>query len=702
MKLKTASLSFNASGTPTSAEFDDVYFSNDNGLAESKYVFFDHNYLNSRWFSHSKNHFCIAETGFGTGLNFLLTWQCFRDFLHQKNSDNTLKQLHFVTTEKFPITKEELKLALAQWPELKEFSEQLLVQYPILTPGCHRLVFEQNQIILDLWLGDIEQTLPTIMTYPDGLVDAWYLDGFAPSKNPDMWQDTLFANMARLSKPGCTFATFTAAGIVKRGLRDNGFIVKKAKGFGKKRDMLVGYFSPDEAQANKAEELAKQNLNTDTTPGISENTPFNRPHAGPYQRTGVVTSSADKQTVAVIGAGLAGAQVALALQNRGYQVEVYCAEAAPAAGASGNHIGGFYPSLNADFSLQSQLYCHAFSYAKNHYRNLLAQGAQFGHQWCGVFFPGFSDEVKKRQQKLIENQVWPEDLVHYIDAHRAAKTCGLAMPYDGLFMPHGGWVNPKELVEALLNKAMNAGAKLITEYKLKALQQRGTGWTMDWHGRAQSQADIVVLATGAGTLELQVHSGLSLNDIPFTCTRGQVELLPDTPRSVKPKTMICHKGYFTPFYQQKQAMGATFDKVNRQSQVTESDTEQNFATIEKALTNCDWVQDLPAPVESRAALRLSLPDHKPVMGAVPHFDQQKTQYAELYKAWPASEYPLPANYENLYLLAGLGSHGLCTSPILAETLACQISGEPLPLNQELLASVSPNRFFIRDLIRRKV
>lgn len=696
MKLTTASLSFNLQGTPTSDEFDDVYFSNQNGFEESKYVFFDHNLLNDRFFSHKSNHFVIGETGFGTGLNFLLTAHFFMEYLAQKGPEQKLQRLYFVSTEKFPIPHEDLKKSLAQWTLLQELSEHLLVQYPTFTPGCHRMSFAEGQIILDLWLGDAAEVFDGIHIYPKGIVDAWYLDGFAPSKNPDMWQPRLFSQMARLSRNNATLATFTAAGIVKRGLKQNGFVLKKVKGFGKKRDMLTGYFAPEEAKAKYVEVQQPS-----TSPKVFAHRNTEKKLQGPWQRlpsTHQVTSKTGP-TVAIIGAGLAGANIALSLARKGYKCHIYCSERDIAMGASGNHIGGFYPSLNADFSLQSQLYSHAFSYARRHYDQLHSQGYQFAYDWCGVFFPAFSDEVSRRQAKLIENDIWPENLVHSLNSKEATQICNVSMPYSGLYIPNGGWISPSQCVTATISAAMELGCQLQVYQKLKSMKQATSdnSWQLTWHDDRYSYYDLVVFATGSGSVNQAF-----LANIPFTRSRGQVEYLPQLPTSACPATVICHKGYFTPFNNGKQAMGATFDKHNIHDEVQEQDSAKNRSTIEKALTECDWVTALPDPTERRAAIRCSLPDHRPVMGAVPDISQQKEQYRELYKALPLSSYPLPASYSGLHVLTGLGSHGLCTSPLLAEALACQISGEPLPLNSDLLASISPNRFLIRELIRGKI
>lgn len=684
LKLTPASITFNESGTPTSAHFDDVYFSNANGLNESQYVFLDHNQLNVKWLSAQNTSFSILETGFGTGLNFLLTWQKFVQFLAQDETKTALQRLYFISTEKFPIPKQQLAQALSQWPQLSEFSAQLLVQYPLATSGCHRLSFANGKVVLDLWLGDLNDTLPSLHASPEGSIDAWYLDGFAPGKNPDMWQDNLFQQMARLSKQGATFATFTAAGIVKRGLRSHGFVVNKVQGFGTKRDMLAGYFSPVDVSGENDDAKLHSDL------------PYGKPfHSGPWQRTMAVTPSAPAK-IAIIGGGLAGANLAYALSRKGLQAEVYFSDALPTTGASGNHQGGFYPMLTADHSLQSQFYCQAFGFAQRYYNALATQGASFAFDWCGVFFPAFSDVVKKRQANLMANDVWPTDLIHGITAEEATQRCGLDMPYDGLFIPSGGWVNPAELVYALLEKASAMGANLFAQHRLAQLHRSDKGWQCQWQTGTTSYADIVILAPGASVLDFP-----QLHDIPFRFSRGQVEHLPADQGFTAPNTVICHKGYFTPSSKNQFALGATFDKHSRSTVIRTEDTQQNVNTIAKALANCHWVNTLPAPVSSRAAIRCSLPDHRPVMGAVPDFSAQQVQYRDLYKALPLHRYPLPQNQQNLFVLTGLGSHGLCTSPLLAEALACQITGEPLPLEQALLATVNPNRFLIRHLIREQ-
>lgn len=264
--IQTATLTWNEQGTPVSKQFDDVYFSNQDGLEETRYVFLHGNRLPQRFATHPRPLLVVAETGFGTGLNFLTLWQAFAGF-RQAEPDAALQRLHFISFEKFPLQQADLAAAHARWPELAPYADELRAQWPLPLPGCHRLLLAEGRITLDLWFGDVNELLPQFDASMNNQVDAWFLDGFAPAKNPDMWTEQLFAAMARFARPEGSFATFTAAGFVRRGLQQAGFQVNRCKGFGQKREMLAG------------------GLPADTQP-----TPTRRPGIGVRRRTTPPTS----------------------------------------------------------------------------------------------------------------------------------------------------------------------------------------------------------------------------------------------------------------------------------------------------------------------------------------------------------------------------------------------------------------------------
>ena len=213
---------------PRSKEFDDVYFSAVDGLAETRHVFLAGNGLPGAWAA--RDRFVIAETGFGTGLNFLAVWKLFEETAQAGQS------LEFISFEKYPLTKYEIRGALAAWQdEFPRQFESFLRHYPENRDGIFDAQIDKH-VVLRIYFGDVNEEILKVQTP----IDCWFLDGFKPASNPEMWTDVVFANMARLSAPGASFATFTAAGAVRRGLAAAGFDVRKVKGFGTKRDMLVG------------------------------------------------------------------------------------------------------------------------------------------------------------------------------------------------------------------------------------------------------------------------------------------------------------------------------------------------------------------------------------------------------------------------------------------------------------------------------
>lgn len=223
----------NGTSTPYSLDFNDVYFNSENGSQETEHVFIEHNQLKARFTSLNQATFTITETGFGTGLNFLVVADYWL-----KHAPKTAT-LRFISIEKTPLTLTDLALAHTLWPQFATISHELLQHYANLNTGNNQFSMAERRIDIGLHVDDILTVLPQISQ----IADAWILDGFAPAKNAEMWSDQVFAHMARLSKPNTTFATFSSAGAVKRGLQAVGFTVNKHAGFGKKREMLSGVFT---------------------------------------------------------------------------------------------------------------------------------------------------------------------------------------------------------------------------------------------------------------------------------------------------------------------------------------------------------------------------------------------------------------------------------------------------------------------------
>ncbi|WP_122856400.1 bifunctional tRNA (5-methylaminomethyl-2-thiouridine)(34)-methyltransferase MnmD/FAD-dependent 5-carboxymethylaminomethyl-2-thiouridine(34) oxidoreductase MnmC, partial [Pseudomonas viridiflava] len=370
-----AQIDWDEQGNPHSRTFSDVYFSTESGLEETRHVFLVQNDLRRRFTELPEDgRLIIGETGFGTGLNFLCAWQLFDECARPG------ARLQFVSVEKYPLSRDDLQRALALWPELAAFADPLLDQYVAVHEGFQRMVFDQGRVTLTLLIGDALDMLPQL----DGQIDAWFLDGFAPAKNPEMWTPELFAELARLSTTATTIGTFTSTGWVRRALNAAGFKMKRVPGIGHKWEVLRGTFIawPEEA-----------------VPVPAAKPWFARPPALHNERKALV-----------IGAGLAGCATAESLANRGWQVSLLERHAAPALEASGNPQGVLYLKLSAHGTALSQLILSGFG----HTRRLLER-LQRGVDWdgCGVLQLTFDDKEGKRQAQLAE--AFPESLLHLLD-----------------------------------------------------------------------------------------------------------------------------------------------------------------------------------------------------------------------------------------------------------------------------------------------
>ncbi|MEQ9879888.1 bifunctional tRNA (5-methylaminomethyl-2-thiouridine)(34)-methyltransferase MnmD/FAD-dependent 5-carboxymethylaminomethyl-2-thiouridine(34) oxidoreductase MnmC [Pectobacterium aroidearum] len=667
LPIQHASLSWNAQGTPVSQQFDDVYFSNQDGLAETRYVFLKGNQFPERFATHPRTACVIAETGFGTGLNFLTLWQAFADF-RQQQPQAALRHLHFISFEKFPLRQHDLAAAHAQWPELAAFADELREQWPLTLPGCHRLILAQGTITLDLWFGDVNTLLPELDDTQNHQVDAWFLDGFAPSKNPDMWTDNLFQAMARLCRKEGTFATFTAAGFVRRGLQQAGFQVSKIKGFGQKREMLSGILP-------------------DTLPVISPTPWYARPTA----------STTDD--IAIIGGGIASVLTALALQRRGANVTLYCAEAQPATGASGNRQGALYPLLNNRHDAVSRFFSLAFDFARRSYTALAQQGLAFEHQWCGVSQLAWDEKSARKIEQILQGE-WPEELVISVDAQQLENQSGLNPGVNGITYPDGGWLCPAELTASALKLAEQNGLSVLMNTAVSALETTDDGWALTLSTGQQVHHAVVVLANG-----YHITDWPQTRDLPAYAVRGQVSHIPTNPVLGQLKQVLCYDGYLTPVspHHQTHCIGASYVRGETRCDYREEEQQENRQRLLNCLPDAEWAKTIDvSDAQARQGVRCALRDHLPLLGAVPDYKQTLAEYEErLHPQHRADTVPSAPYWQDLFIIGALGSRGLCSAPLAAEVLASQIYGEPLPLDRDTLAALNPNRFWIRKLLKGK-
>lgn len=382
-----AELAFDGNGIPYAPAYGDRYFSSSGGIGQSRHVFLAGNGLPARW---QGRDFVILEAGFGLGLNFLCTWQAWKTAPGRR--------LHYVAIEKHPFRLAELTQLHARWPELAPFAARLQAQWPLPLPGLHRLEFDE--VILTLAFGDVAELLPQLTLAADAL----YLDGFAPAKNPEMWSDAVFAELARLAAPGATLATWSVFEDMMFRLSRAGFRLEKRPGFGAKRYMLAG-----------------------CRPGAVPPAPTFRRHR-----------------IAVIGAGIAGAAAAHALARRGHEVVVYEAADTPAQGASGNHAGVFRPLPAADDSRLARLLRAGFLLGRRLFDAL--PGARCG--WCGVLHLARDARHEATQQRIAATL--PAEFCRYVGRDEASALAGWPVEAGGWWFLQAGYIHPPSLVRALL------------------------------------------------------------------------------------------------------------------------------------------------------------------------------------------------------------------------------------------------------------
>lgn len=676
-------LSFQHDGTPYSEQFNDIYFDSEFGYQQSEDVFIHGNSINNR-LQHANDSFVIAETGFGTGLNFLLTLQSYKE-LQLNDPDKNFGKLTFISIEKFPLSKAQLAKSLKALPQLSSFAELLLAQYPNLDDSDKVEEINGNffngNVSLKIIIDDAALGFSKIKANKYGLVDAWYLDGFSPAKNPEMWSEQLFNQIGRLSKVQASIATFTVAGFVKRHLQRIGFRVEKKSYNGDREQILTGIFQQD----------------PNTTKG--------------YQLRPTITKP---QHVSIIGGGIASACAAYALTKQGIKVTLYCKDNALAQGASSNAIGALYPLLHQRQDDISSFYQQAFWRAKALYSDIAKQGFDFPHSWCGLLEIAYKESIAKRQDKFTELAAWPKELIHQIDAKQASKIANIALDNGGLFMPNAGWIAPQSLVKKTIEAASATGRlKINTNILVEKIEQvqpiesQTQKEQIHWRlltNKGSFDASVLIVCGGAEVIDIEF-----IKQLPFSSVQGQVTSM-KTNSSINPlSTVICHKGYLTPTSSASQhksihCIGATFNKNSTSTVATAEDDQFNLTMLDNCLPDLakkiNWTeQDIST---SKARLRCMTPDHMPMVGAMPDIEKHTQIYPHLAKDknWKYNQAAPVVN--NLYVMMGFGARGLCSAPLAADILTADLCGTPYPVSNEMLFNLSPNRFVIRDIVRRKI
>lgn len=656
--IETADLSWHE-GQPFSNQYNDIYFSTDDGLAEAQYVFLEANHLAERWQNLDNDSFVIGETGFGTGLNFLLAWS---QWLEIAPSSATL---HFISCEKFPLKIEDLSRCLARWPQLSLQAEALINNYPVLTPGFHHLIFEDGRVRLTLMLGDASACFKQLELCGDVLleeklrrvhVDAWFLDGFSPAKNQAMWSKELFHSLALLSKTGTSLTSFTVAGEVRKNLAAVGFKIQKVKGFGRKRHMTFACFEGPNAQ-----QLLKK-----------RHTPWH---------VSEIPNRTSRQAI-VIGAGLAGCYSAYALATRGWSVILIDGQKEAGLGASANEQAVLYPTLSAYNSPFTDFMLTSYLYALRIYSKLI-QNQSIEGQLSGILQLAFNAKENAAQASLTNWLAAYPQLGQLLSNKEISEYAGINLESAGLLLPQSGWLNSPALCKFLIQRpgVHWVGDTFIDELKFIKGQ---------WQAGDYCSA-VLVLANGYQAKQFSQTAHLPLKPI-----RGQMTTIRANEQSEKLKIPLCAEGHVLPAKNKLHLIGASYHLGSTDKTCYQDDDLENLARLRELSPNYPWSDEIKA---SWTGIRATTPDYLPMVGAVPNegvFQEHFSALATNSKRW----IPMPGSYyPGLYICAGFGSKGLTTIPLSAEWLASSINNEFPAIPRKMIESLSAARFIRKKIVK---
>ena len=590
--------------------------------------------LPQRW--QKQKRFVILETGFGQGLNFLATWATW------KRDAEACDRLDFLSVEKHPFCRLDLETLHAAYPELASFSAQLCDRWPELTRGFHRLEFEDGRVVLTLAIGCALAMLPQFVATPDAI----YLDGFAPANNPEMWSPQLINEIGLMAGPNTTVATWTTHIDVRDRLAQAGFVVERQRGFADKKRMLVGRTSATESGVEPI---------------------FLRPPS--------------PSRAIVLGAGLAGALIAERLCARGWTVDLFDRQTASAMETSGNLTAVMLPMLSLDDNRASRLNRACYLHALRMVADWRADGLAIDGQTCGVLQIGRDPEHFRKQQEILARCQFPASYVRLVDPSEASILAGLKTAGGGWWFAGGAWWNPPSLCRAALARC---GNRLRSHFstEIHTVTPTPSGWSVqNAAGQTLADAPQLILANANDLLRLPPTAHL-----PLFRFRGQVAHLdvPDpAPGAATLKSVVCKEGYVSPAYQGVHSVGASFHRGGEPA-MRESDHLANIERLSSMLPGY-----LPtarsAPMKGRVAFRPVSPDKLPIVGEMyrPEASSQGRDLSAVQR-WPG-----------LHVASGYGARGLVWSALMAELLASQINGDPLPLEADLAATVDPARFLLR-------
>ena len=587
---------------PYSTETCDIYYSVNGGLGETRRVFIDGCGLPLAW--ENKHSYTVGELGFGTGLNFLALWDLWNASRPSHNS-----WLEFVSFENSLLTFEQANRALSRWKDLTKLSKRLLGAWPNRATGIRRLEWADFGVGLTIHIGEIRKALPASRF----IADAWFLDGFAPSRNPEMWTEIVFSNLAERSKPNTRLATYSVAGSVRRGLERVGFKVSKETGHGSKRERLEGKY------------VGKYSVKCD-----------------PY---GIRYFNGKPKRVAILGAGIGGANLAWSLSNYNCEVNVFDRLETYGLGASRNRLALVMPRLDATDTLEAKILIDAYIAARECYKNLPGV-----YETEVLQHPRSEKEEKKFTRLLLDPPLSELDLEGSLPSSLLHKRAMI--------------VRPETLIETLLHNV-----EVINRPPSQS---------------ELSDYDIVVVATGFAIRDLVPWLDISpkLGQVEYSNSCSKI------PASAKVA------GNFVLSVGKERFWGSTFEPFTGDISVSVAAKQTNLKGLQKL--HLEWFNDIKNhETESRASVRATTPDRLPLIGAIPDY----SKYLKAFNSYrngtlPNIDCPLIKGW---YICSGFGTRGFTWGPWAASTISAMIMGKPIPATEATLKAISPARQILKKI-----
>ena len=647
--------------TPRSSEFDDDYYSPEDGLAESTYVFIEGgDVINRMQALKAGETLTIGELGLGTALTLALILQAWSEH------GSAGARCHVITIEKHPLSTSQLREASARWTSLSQEFATIRQRWPSPIPGCHRRAELIDGLTVDFWWEDVSDALGDLDSYGSQWVDVWFLDGFTPTRNEAMWTEDVLRGVANLSYDEAHVATFTASSDVRRSLERVGFKVSKRPGFGRKRECLHGVL--DLSQTSNDEQPPRERPTAWDQPACTEK----------------------PQSCLVLGAGLAGSHMARRLAERNCKVTVL-ERGTIGSGGSTQPQGVIYtrPSHKhgklADFSLT------AYEFSVDHHRCKFREGSLKEGIDGGLsgYLQLASDDVLERLATAFDDEDSP---LKVVSREVASSIAGIALTQGAQYFPSSGWLHPRAICAELLNHPNITVIEGLGDTTLR--QGDGDHWfAIAATGDCVAAGDTAVVTTAWETVE-----DARLDWLPLQPIRGQTTLLPSQGVLKDLKCTVCHAGYTPPAKGNVHCIGATYG-LNETS--TEERTADHEINIQQLLSN---IPSLNSAIGSKsptgqAAVRCATADYLPIAGPVPRETKFITTYEQLRHDRKRLVNKKQPNIKGLYVLTGLGSRGLTSAPLLSELLVSQMMDAPPPVTRYLHQAVSPARFLKRRLVK---